>query len=310
MKAKIFVPDIECDSCVKVLTKRLNNVQGVESFAIHDDAVDVVYDESLVRPQNLVETIKTAGYRASLHPFERKSFKERLRDFKENRQKYELERRGISYALWTFLALLLLEALAYRSFWSEMPSFLPKYGWWLLYLDIAVIAIGTALWHVRSYKAKVTSMVGMMIGMTFGMQAGLMFGTLLGATNGFFIGAMVGTVSGVLIGALTGRCCGIMGVMEGMMAGLMGGTMGPMISLMMFFDHLLWFMPVFMFVNVVIMGGLSYLLYEEVVEQRKDVTLKNIDFITYASLCILITGAFIILMIYGPTSSFIRAGGT
>ncbi len=310
MKAKIFVPDIECDSCVKVLTKRLNNAQGVEYFTIHDDSVDVMYDESLIRPQNLVETIKTAGYRASLHPFERKTFKERLRDFKENRQKYKLERRGLSYALWTFLALLLLEALAYRSFWSGTPSFLSQYGWWMVYLDIAVIALGTALWHVHSYKAKVTSMVGMMIGMTFGMQAGLMLGTILGATNGFFIGASVGMVTGVFVGILTGRCCGIMGVMEGMMAGVMGGTMGPMISLMMFFDHLLWFMPMFMLVNVVIMGGLSYMLYEEVVEQRKDVLRKSTDFITYASLCILITGAFVLLMIYGPTSSFIKAGGT
>ena len=101
-----------------------------------------------------------------------------------------------------------------------------------------------------------------------------------------------------------------MGVMEGMMAGVMGGTMGPMISLMMFFDRLLWFMPVFMFINVIIMGGLSYMLYEEVVEQRKDILRKSIDFITYISLCILAAGAFILLMVYGPTSSFIKAGGT
>ena len=136
------------------------------------------------------------------------------------------------------------------------------------------------------------------------MQTGMMIGAIVGATNGFFMGSMVGMIVGTIIGVITGKCCGVMGLMEGAMAGLMGGTMGPMITVMMFSDHVLIFMPLYMIINIGIMLGLSYMLYEEIVEGRQ-VVKKPLDFNTLAAasvLALIIIGA---LMIYGPSSALI-----
>tara|TARA_Y100000310_G_scaffold225672_1_gene227718 strand:- start:15172 stop:16077 length:906 start_codon:yes stop_codon:yes gene_type:complete len=300
MKTTVFVPDIECDSCVKILTKKFKTISAIKQFTIKEDQIIFEHDEKSLSPEDIVKTIKEADFRAATNPFERKSFKERMRDFKENPAKYALERRGIIYALTIFIILSVLGIFAYFTFLHTIPNFAKDYGWWLLYLILSTTFLGFALWHIQSYKGKVTCMVG--------MQSGMMLGAILGATNGFFIGAFVGMLIGVLVGAWTGTCCGIMGVMEGMMAGLMGGTMGPMISLMMFFDHLLWFMPLYMLINIIILLGLSYLLFEEVVEHKQGIQKKHIDFVTFAFITLIVTVALAALMIYGPKSSFIIGG--
>ncbi len=304
MEAKIYVPDIECDSCVKLITKKLKSTQGVDSFDIKKDSLNVNYEEALVTPDNIIKTIQNAGFRAGTEPFERKTLNERVRDFKENKDKYVIELTGIKYVIYAFLLLSGIELLAYYGFLKNIPNFFANYAWWLLYLNISIVALGAAIWHFLSYKAKITCMVGMMIGMTFGMQAGMMLGAVMGATNGFFAGAMIGMIVGVTVGIITGKCCGIMGIMQGMMAGLMGGTMGPMIVLMMFSDHLLWFMPFYMIVNVMILAGFSYMMIEEVAEAEK-VEKTPIDFLTFASGCLLFAFAMIIIMMYGPKSLFI-----
>jgi hypothetical protein len=132
----------------------------------------------------------------------------------------------------------------------------------------------------------------------------MMLGIVIGATNGFFIGALTGMLVATFIGVTTGMRSGIMGIMQGAMAGVMGGTMGPMISVMMFSDHLLYFMPFYMIINVGIMLGLSYLYYEEAIE-GKIVERKPLDFTALAAACII---AFVLLgalMIYGPTSALL-----
>ncbi|HLC22161.1 MAG TPA: cation transporter [Candidatus Nanoarchaeia archaeon] len=307
MKVKIFVPDIECESCVKLLEKKLKYLQGVKEKTFYNDSVDVTYDSALITPENIVAAIREMEFRASVHPFERKTVKERVRDWKENRHKYQTEIAVLKYAVYLFLILGVLESIAYLGFFTTVPFFLQQYGWWLLYLNLSVATLGAALWHYLSYQARMTSMVGMMIGMTLGMQTGLMLGAVLGATNGFFIGATAGLVLGVCVGALAGSCCGIMGILEGVMAGVMGGTMGAMISVMMLSDHILWFMPVYMIVNIFVLLGFSYMLYEEVVEGREGVTRRRIDFFTFASGCIIITAVLSSVMIYG-LKSFIVGG--
>ena len=308
MKTTIFVPDIECDSCVKILSKAFKTNKAIEQYIIKQDHIIFTHEATHISPTQLTTFITNAGFRASLQPFARKTFKERIRDFRENPKKYALERKGIKYSILTFALLLLLGIIAHATFLNTLPNFLATYGWWLLYLILSTTFIGFALWHVQSYKANVTCMVGMMIGMTFGMQTGMMIGAIIGATNGFFIGAMTGMLLGVFVGAWTGKCCGVMGVMEGMMAGLMGGTMGSMISVMMFFDHLLWFMPVYMFINIIILLGLSYMLFEEVVEHQQNIQRKQIDFFTFSLITIIVTVILATLMIYGPQSTYILGG--
>jgi len=305
MDKKIYVPDIECDSCSKLIRKNFSNEKGIEKISVDEESVTVSFNPRVIDLKKIVSKITELGFRASDQPFERKSFGERWKDYKENKNKYFVERKILTYTGSIFLILLFIELFFYMFFLKNIPNFIANYAWWIFYLDISVAVMIAGIWHVFAYRAKVTCMVGMMIGMTVGMQAGMMFGAVVGATNGFFIGAMTGMLIGVVVGIITGKCCGIMGVMEGMMAGLMGGTMGPMISVMMFSDNLLWFMPIYMIINVLIVWGLSYMLFEEVVEHKKDVLVKPKDFMTIAAYAIIITCMLLLLMIFGPKSALI-----
>ncbi|MFH1917464.1 MAG: cation transporter [Nanoarchaeota archaeon] len=300
MQTKIYVPDITCESCVKLIDKKFKGVHGINHAKFTEEDVTIEHDEQ-VKPDQLVSAVKILGFRASLDPFERKTFKERRREFRENREKYGVERKAMQYSILAIGILFVLEALAYVGIFRNIPDFLPKYGWWIFYLTISVVAIGIAMWHILSYKAKITCMVGMMIGMTIGMQAGMMIGAIMGATNGFFIGSMSGMLIGVVVGALMGKCCGVMGIMEGMMAGLMGGTMGPMISVMMFNDHLLIFMPFYMAINLLIIVGLSYMFVQEVAD-GKEIKRNPQNFPGFIAALIIATTILIALMTYGPRS--------
>ena len=287
----IHVPDIECDSCVRLISKHL--IKEHISFSIKGDTIET--DDV----KRTIAIIKQLGYRAAEQPFERKTFKERWRHMREQKHKYTTEYTGISYFIGIVITLAVILAIAYAGFLNTIPDFTAKYSWWMFYLIITVAAVGTALWHFFAYRGKITCMVGMMIGMTFGMQTGMMLGAIVGATNGFFIGSMVGMLTAAVVGAITGRCCGIMGVMEGLMAAVMGGTMGAMISVMMFADNLLWFMPFFMGLNLIILAGLSYMLYEEVVED-KEVERKPLDFLSVASGCIIVFAVIVAIILFAP----------
>ncbi|MEK6867212.1 MAG: hypothetical protein AABX98_00170, partial [Nanoarchaeota archaeon] len=201
------------------------------------------------------------------------------------------------------ILLLFIQAALCFAFHKQEPLF-SVYGWWIFYLDLAIVTIGAAIWHFHAYRAQVTHMIGMMVGMTIGMVSGLMISTIVGATNGMFIGAMIGMLVGVTVGILNGKCCGVMGVMEGMMAGLMGGTMGPMIALMMKYDNILLFMPFFMLVNIVILWGLSYMLYEEVVEENPNIEKKPLAFVYFFLGCLIVSFILGFIIIYGYKSPF------
>ncbi|MFT4343636.1 MAG: heavy-metal-associated domain-containing protein [Candidatus Woesearchaeota archaeon] len=297
----LYIPDIECDSCVRRITKKLHAL-NITKFNISQDVLTITEE---VNEKKVIETITALGYRVSTEPVERKTFFERIRHAKAHPQKYALELKGIVYSIGILTVLILAFTALYVGFLQNMSNGIQTYGWWLFYLIISVTTIAMALWHFYAYSSKVTCMIGMMIGMTFGMQTGMMIGFIIGATNGYFVGALSGMLLGVTVGFITGKCCGIMGVMEGMMAGVMGGTMGPMISVMMFSDNILIFTPFYIVINVLIMIGLSYMLYEEVVEGGK-ITGKNpLDFVTLASLCLIVFAGISMLIMYGPKSALL-----
>jgi hypothetical protein len=278
-------------------------MDGVEDYEIHKDSMDIKYDENTIKAEDLVTAIEDLEFRASIRPFERKSFGERWKDIRENSHKYEMVSKAILYGSMTFLILLLLQTIAFAGFLNNtIPNFLSHYAAWLIYLDLSVASIGATIWYMSSYKGNVTCMTGMMIGMTVGMQAGMMIGAVVGGSNGFFTGAMVGMTVAVIAGTMTGAVCGIMGAVQGMMSGVMAGTMGAMITVMMFTDHVFIFMPYYMIINVLILLGLIYLFYEEVIEGKKDVKKKSQDFITFVSACVIITAIITLIMIYGPKS--------
>jgi hypothetical protein len=302
MSEIIYVPDIECDSCVKLITKKFD-AHGISDYHIKQDHISL--NNPTTSSSRVIDIIKELGFRASTTPFDRKTLKERLRDVKDNTKKYALEVRGLKYTLGVFATLVFLMTTSYYGFLNTIPNFLGMYGWWVLYLIISITVICGGLWHFFAYQTKFTCMMGMMIGMTFGMQTGMMIGAVVGATNGFFMGSMVGMILGVAVGIWTGKCCGSMGVMEGMMAGLMGGTMGPMITVMMFSDHVLWFMPLYMIINIAIIAGLSYMLFEEVVENNKTIEKSPADFTTIAALSVITTFIIMVIVLYGPKSALL-----
>lgn len=302
MKTKLYVPDIECESCVKLLDKKFKGVGGIHEFTVNSDSVDIGYDENMLKAEDLVTAVEDLGFRASVRPFERKSFSERWRDFRENRHKYEMPIKASRFAIAAFLVIVFLQALAYIGFLKAIPNFIGLYGWWLLYLDLSVAALGASIWYLASHKGTVTCMTGMMIGMTVGMQTGMMLGAVMGGVNGFFIGAVIGMTLAVIAGTITGAVCGIMGAVQGMMTGIMAGTMGAMITVMMFSDHILAFMPYYMAINIVVLAGLVYLFFEEVVEGKKAVKKQPIGLPTFLSVCIILTTALSAIMIYGPKS--------
>jgi hypothetical protein len=157
------------------------------------------------------------------------------------------------------------------------------------------------MWYYESYSGYVSCMASMMIGMTLGMQTGMMLGSVFGAVNGYFIGAMIGMILGTLIGLVTGTDS-VMGMIQGMMSGLMGGTMGAMITVMMFTDHVLLFMPFYIIINLAILLGFIYMYHEEVIKDNNDVVKKDLSISLFVVICVVAALIFSAIMIYAPKS--------
>ncbi len=230
----------------------------------------------------------------------------RLKDFCVNKNKYQNEYKLLKHSLLTLLLLVAIQAALLYALQGVNPTSL-KYAPWLFYTSITIVSITLAIAHLKSYTCKINCMTGMMIGMTLGMQTGMMLGTILGATNGLFIGGLVAMCIAVLVGARTGNCCGIMGVMEGMMAGTMGGVMGAMIGTMFSVDHISWFMPPFMLINILIMLGLSIMIYEEIVVPHKPQP-HTTTFTWFAGWCMLATLLLSAVIIFGPKTGIAALG--
>lgn len=201
----------------------------------------------------------------------------------------------------TFFVVLLVEFLIAR--WDVMgvSPLAERYGLWILYLDVSVVALMATVFYMRSYVyGRVTHMVGMLIGMTIGMQVGTMVGGVIGATNGFFLGAMIGMGLGSLSGVITAWCCGAMAVLHALMSGVMGGTMGAMVVVMMMPDHVLVFMPVFTALNILILICFTYIFYRECVLDDQCVSRHSLSLLPLLATCLLMTLGLSFLIIAGP----------
>ncbi len=278
--------------------------EGVTFHSVKGNTIAITHDEDKISVQNLINLIKHKGYRASNEPFIRRTLKERWHDFKENKGKYAIEYTMLKYSLITLILLFAIESVAQFAIIKD-AIFLQRYGWWVGYSNLIIVSIGAAMWHLNAYRANITSMTGMMVGMTFGMQTGMIVGTIIASTNGLFVGGMTGMIAATLVGIYNGKCCGVMGVLEGMMAGIMGGLMGAMVGTMFFADRILLLMPVFMLLNLIVMWGLSYMLYEEVVED-KEIQRNPHSFISFAGCCIIAIALLIAIMIFAPKSGLAR----
>ena len=228
-----------------------------------------------------------------------------LQEFIHSKSKYHVEWQMLRYAGIAIITILGLLLIAYFSLWKSDVLFLSKKGWWLFYLVITIVSVVSAIWHIRAHHSTVSSMLGMMIGMVLGMQAGVMLSVVIGSTNGMFMGGLFGVLFGVAVGIYAGSCCGIMGQLNGAIMGTMGGTMGPMIALMMRNDHILWFMPLFTIINIMVLLGLNFLVYEELVEKRKDTSRVPATFLTFFSWCMILTIIFTTIIVYGYKSAFV-----
>ncbi len=226
----------------------------------------------------------------------------RLRLFCTEREKYQTEWKMIQYSLITIIILIIIAEILAFTLWKTNATYLTQLPW-IIYLIITIPIIFGAVNHLRAHKNTVSSMLGMMIGMILGMQSGVMLSVVIGSTNGMFMGSLFGIIFGVSIGIYAGRCCGLMGILNGAIMGVMGGTMGPMIALMMKVDHILWFMPLFTLLNILIIWGLNFLVYEELVEKTK-VERTQLHFWLFFLACLLTTLFFTLIMVYGYTSAF------
>ena len=228
--------------------------------------------------------------------------KKRITSFFSEREKYKIEWQMMQYTLATILILgIIIEVLAF-SLLKDNTIYLKNIPW-LWYLIITIAVVFGALWHIRAHKVQVSSMMGMMIGMILGMQAGTMLGIVIGSTNGMFMGSLFGMLFGIFVGVYASNSCGLMGILNGTIMGTMGGTMGTMLALMMKVDYILWFMPFFTIVNILILWGLNFLVFEEIVEGKK-VIREGVGFITFFVSCLIMTALMIVIILYGYTSAF------
>ncbi len=214
-----------------------------------------------------------------------------------------VEREMLKLALMTLASLLVLGAIGYFGFFSNSPNFLGRFGWLLIYLLIGLVANSATIWHLKSYR-NVSCQTGMMIGMTCGMLSGFLVGLIIGATNGMFVGAVAGLLVGILLGSWAGKCCGTMGVLEGQMAGFMAGPMGAMTSIMMVNDNYLAFIPIALVFEIIILGGVMFLVYQENGGKQLNIAKKTAksDFFVFLVVNFVVLLALAWLMVYGPKS--------
>ena len=219
-----------------------------------------------------------------------------------NKLIFKVEASMIKTAFYTLIVLSLTEIIAYFGFFKNIPDFFSKYGYYLIFLVIAMVINSIAVWHVKAYKNIFSCTTGMMIGMTIGMTSGFSIGLIVGATNGMFIGSLAGIVIGIIMGSYAGNCCGIMGIMEGIMAGFMGGLMGAMTSIMTLNDNLAIFVPILIISILSIIIGLIIMIYQEEIKKRPEVDYKGFEFLPFITINFIITLILTFLMVYGPRS--------
>jgi copper chaperone CopZ len=289
-----------CEACEKLLKMEIGEIKGVT-------LVEADYAKGIVEVQGagfaekqVIAAIEKAGYGVG-EDYSGKSFERELggflADFASGKPNTATIRKCFIYSVASFAALAIL-AFALSQLLSAKPSQLAYF----IYSAITAVAVGGAIALHRAYKSGYTCMEGMMIGMTIGMMAGFMFGAIAGATNGMFVGSIFGMAIGMLVGAYAGKCCGIMGIMEGLMAGLMGGTMGAMLTVMMAFDNLDIFIPIFLAACLLVLAGLKYMLHSYIGRRKQGALMP---FAQFFSLCLALLLAAIAVIVFAPRAGVV-----
>jgi hypothetical protein len=216
-----------------------------------------------------------------------------------------LEKQMFKIILLSFVVSTLLELLLHFLF-LKSSGLMVQNAIWFFYLNVSSAFLIGGLWHYFAYKVKVNCMTGMMLAMSFGMQTGMMLGAVIGATNGFFIGATVGMLLGVGVGVWVGIHSGhTMGFVQGIMSGIMGGTMGAMITIMMLFDRLSLFMPLYILFNIAVIIFTSLMFYEESIEDEEHIRKNPLDTSTALFITIIFTVVMSALILFLPKSPFL-----
>lgn len=245
-----------------------------------------------------VQTEETAREGAPMLTFEKEMHDFTRKLFSGNSELWA-ERKILKMSLLGLIVISFLGFFAYLFYLRNLPSFSTLFPF-LIYTAISSVAITASIAHYRAHKTQFTCMEGMMVGMTIGMMAGFLFGAIIGATNGMFTGSVFGMLVGMLIGAYAGKCCGIMGLMEGLMAGLMGGTMGAMLTVMMITDRILLFMPLFVASCILILAGLTYMIYTTAGKRQDRNLMSYSGFLKIAMLLAIITAIVMFMAPKGP----------
>lgn len=252
---KIEIDGMNCESCERLITKSVSAAGGkVNKISAREGYAVIEYPEGDL--PKMEKAIEEAGYSIGGGPYSQVPLEKQLSDFASDflagKPSTKPLRDCFVFSVATFLV---LAASVFFLFGTH------KYFPYFMYTVISAVAVAGAVELTNAYKKHLSCMEGMMVGMTVGMSSGFLLGAVIGATNGMFVGSVFGMGVGMVLGLASGRHCGIMGAMEGVMAGIMSGTMGAMLTVMMVYDHLEEFMPIFVFANILVLAGFKYMLY-------------------------------------------------
>ena len=291
---KIAISGMTCESCEKLITRAVEKAGGAvkEISASKGYAViDYEGDKSAIDA-----AIEKAGYSLDELPPSmplEQQISTFIGDFIAGKPATKVIRACFTYSVISFI---ILAAISFAGFASN------KYFIYVVYAAISAVAVGGAVALARAYKSHFNCMEGMMVGMTVGMSAGFLFGAIVGATNGMFIGSVFGMLVGMALGYYVGKACGIMGAMEGLMAGVMGGTMGAMITVMMQYDHLAEFLPIFVLANLLVLAGLKYMIYYYPGRRGAG---KQVSAAELAGIALALTALTIAVVLYAPRTGVV-----
>jgi len=290
---KIAISGMTCESCEKLITHAVEKTgASVKEISASKGFAVIEYDGD----KSAVEAaIEQAGYSLDELPPStplEQQLSAFISDFIAGKPATKVIRACFIYSIATFF---ILCAALYFIFGT--PN---KYALYMVYSALSAVAVGGAIALARAYKSHFNCMEGMMVGMTVGMSAGFLFGAIVGATNGMFVGSVFGMLLGMALGYYVGKACGIMGAMEGLMAGVMGGTMGAMLTVMMQFDNLDIFMPIFVLSNLLVLAGLKYMIYYYAGKRGE---VKFSSPVNFFALALLLAALTVAVILYAPHSA-------
>ena len=289
---KIAISGMTCETCEKLITRAVEKTgASVKEISASKGYAVIDYEGSKA---DIEAAIENAGYSLDEPPPNtplEQQFSAFISDFIAGKPATKVIRECFTYSVLSFI---ILVALAFAGFGSG------KYFLYIIYAAISAVAVGGAVALSRAYKSRFNCMEGMMVGMTVGMSAGFLFGAIVGATNGMFIGSVFGMLIGMALGYYVGKACGIMGAMEGLMAGVMGGTMGAMLTVMMQFDNLGIFMPIFVLSNLLVLAGLKYMIYYYAGKRGE---VKFMAFPSFFAIALVLLMLTVAVVLYAPHSA-------